>query len=307
MNYVVIDMEWNQPFGKSAFYKRRGIVLNGEIIQIGAVKMSEEQEILSTFKVNIKPQKYRVINNKVKKLTKITQGQMNSGTDLYTAIDRFQKWCGDDFVFISWGNDDIPMLKTNLDFFKIPSDWITKIYNAQIFFNQQTENRGRQFSLDFATEYFCVKTDMEFHDAFNDAYHTALICQKMNLKFGMEEYDEIVNGNIVFGDGFRGVKVCEESSYLVKTVEKGLNSGKIAYGNCPECNKRLKFKDQVKLSEYRYVNLCNCKKHGDFVLYMKFSKTKAKNYHVLVNMYLFDVEFAEWKEKREKAPENAEI
>ena len=308
MNYIVIDMEWNQPFGKSAFYKRRGTVLTAEIIQIGAVKLDKNREVLSDFKINIKPQKYRIINSKVKRITKITQGQMNKGTDLHTAIDIFRKWCGDDFVFISWGNDDIPILKINLDFFDISSDWIPDFYNAQIFFNQQTENHGRQYSLDFAAEYFGVKTDIKAHDAYNDAYHTALVCKKMDLKFGMEEYDDILNGNIIFGDGFRGVKVREEYSFIVKAIAKGLKSGKIAFGNCPECNKRLKFKDQVKISEYRYYNLCSCKKHDDFVIYLRFSKTKAKNYHVFSNMYVLNIENVEEKfaELKEKTTEKAE-
>ena len=302
MNYIVIDMQWNQPYNKAFFKVKNGIVLNAEIIQIGAVKLDENREIVTAFKINIKPKKYTKINYKVKKLTKITQGEMNRGTDLHTAIDRFRNWCGDDFVFITWGYDDIPVLKTNLDFFKIPSDWIPRFYNAQIFFNQQTENRGRQYSLDFASDYFGVKTDMEAHDALNDAYHTALVCTKMDLKFGMTEYDDIVKGNIIFGEGFRGERVAEEVSCITKTIQKALDTPKIAYGICPYCKKRLKFKDQMKINENRYANLCSCKYHGDFVLFLKFSKTRGKNVHVIRNMYVIDIpdissKFTEYKKK----------
>ena len=45
MNYIVIDMEWNQPFSKEHIKIRNGVRLVGEIIQLGAVKMDENKNI----------------------------------------------------------------------------------------------------------------------------------------------------------------------------------------------------------------------------------------------------------------------
>jgi len=39
MNYIVLDMEWNQPYSKAKKHPR-GVELRGDIIQIGAVKLN---------------------------------------------------------------------------------------------------------------------------------------------------------------------------------------------------------------------------------------------------------------------------
>ena len=46
MNYIVLDLEWNQcPYGKGRENKK----LPFEIIEIGAVKLNEKREIVDSF------------------------------------------------------------------------------------------------------------------------------------------------------------------------------------------------------------------------------------------------------------------
>ena len=46
MNYIVLDLEWNQcPYGKAKEIEK----LPFEIIEIGAVKMNEKKEIIDTY------------------------------------------------------------------------------------------------------------------------------------------------------------------------------------------------------------------------------------------------------------------
>ena len=47
MNYVVLDMEWNQPYPGEKLVYRNNLCLSSEIIQIGAVKLSEKCVFLS--------------------------------------------------------------------------------------------------------------------------------------------------------------------------------------------------------------------------------------------------------------------
>ncbi len=43
MNYVVVDLEWNQAMSsKSSVFNKLPIKLRGEIIEIGAVKNTED-------------------------------------------------------------------------------------------------------------------------------------------------------------------------------------------------------------------------------------------------------------------------
>ena len=42
MNYIVLDLEWNQAMSSdSAIFKKLPIHLRGEIIEIGAVKLND--------------------------------------------------------------------------------------------------------------------------------------------------------------------------------------------------------------------------------------------------------------------------
>lgn len=48
---IVLDLEWNQPFSMRSMITTP-VRLHGEIIQIGAVKLNEQLEIVDTFNDN---------------------------------------------------------------------------------------------------------------------------------------------------------------------------------------------------------------------------------------------------------------
>lgn len=56
MNYIVFDMEWNQPPAGAKLEYENDCCLSNEIIQIGAVKIGEGKNFEDTFSVNIRPQ-----------------------------------------------------------------------------------------------------------------------------------------------------------------------------------------------------------------------------------------------------------
>ena len=72
MNYIVLDMEWNQGYpGAGVFIGDSRKILAGEIIQIGAVKLDENFKLLDTYSKLIKPVFYRKMHFKVEQLTGI--------------------------------------------------------------------------------------------------------------------------------------------------------------------------------------------------------------------------------------------
>ena len=77
MDYIVFDLEWNQPYDNDiSFMKRTKIPVSGEIIQIGAVKMDENLQIIDEFSIFVKPNDaisiiHKVQNSKEKSLTEI--------------------------------------------------------------------------------------------------------------------------------------------------------------------------------------------------------------------------------------------
>ena len=70
MDYIVLDMEWNQPWpGSPSARKVLPVQIRGEILQIGAVRVTEEQLVADEFQVLVKPKYYRRLNRRVSKLT----------------------------------------------------------------------------------------------------------------------------------------------------------------------------------------------------------------------------------------------
>ena len=78
VNYIILDLEWNQPFNMKMMVKEP-IMLSGEIIQIGAVKLDEGFHLVDTFKIMVTPKYYRTMHKKVSKLTNIKTEDLQYG------------------------------------------------------------------------------------------------------------------------------------------------------------------------------------------------------------------------------------
>ena len=56
MNYIVVDLEWNQAMSsKSSVFNKLPIHLRGEIIEIGAVKLDDNMRPTDEFTIDVKP------------------------------------------------------------------------------------------------------------------------------------------------------------------------------------------------------------------------------------------------------------
>ena len=116
MNYIVLDMEWNQPWpGSPSSKKVLPVAIRGEIIQIGAVRLTPEGAPADEFQVMITPKVYRHLNRRVSKLTGIKENRLRAeGIGFPEAMEQFREWCGEEPVFLIWGFDDIGILRENL-------------------------------------------------------------------------------------------------------------------------------------------------------------------------------------------------
>ena len=66
MNYIVLDMEWNQPWpGSPSAKKVLPVSIRGEIIQIGAVRLTADRQVADEFQVMVRPKFYRKLNKRV--------------------------------------------------------------------------------------------------------------------------------------------------------------------------------------------------------------------------------------------------
>ena len=275
MNYIVMDMEWNQPWpGSPSSKKVLPVAIRGEIIQIGAVRVSEAQEVLDEFQIMIKPKYYRHLNRRVSKLTGIKESQLREeGVAFPEAIEKFKTWCGEDIVFLTWGFDDIGILRENLQLFELNADFTEKWYNAQMIFNAQTDGSNAQKALKTAMEIFGIEATRPAHDALGDAYHTALICSRLDLKKGAAEYDEAVKSH---ENGFHGAElpgcIARKVFYDYSDKRTALSAMAGEENICPLCGSRMLGSRWFAQPGHRYMDLATCPVDGKFLIRVRLSQ-----------------------------------
>ena len=188
MNLIILDFEWNQPYDSKHALKQP-IYLHGEIVQIGAVKFDENHHILDTFKILVTPKYYPKMLKKISKLTGIKNSDLQYGFPFPVAFKHFKNWCGPDFAFLTWGPDDIGILRENMLLHRLDTGWIPKAYDLQVIFDDQIAGKNRQTSLTDAVQ-MVGENALEAHDALNDARNTARVCLHLDINRGLSEYKE---------------------------------------------------------------------------------------------------------------------
>ena len=190
MEYIVLDMEWNQALNFSEMVKDP-VFLTGEIIQIGAIKLNQTLEVVDSFNERIAPQYYTELHPKVAEITKLSNRDLQKGKGFHTVFNSFCDWCGDDFVFLVWGTEDLRILRKNMDLHNIDTSFMPPCFNLQNIFVDQVTHDTKQYALANALA-IVGEVPFDSHDALNDARSTALLCTHLDLIRGLNEYKETV-------------------------------------------------------------------------------------------------------------------
>lgn len=272
MYYISLDLEWNQAYAQKALsvQKRLSARLRGDVIQIGAVKLNEQMQICGSYSVIVKPKYFCRLHKHVSALTGITQQQMDAGVPLPQAAENFHRWCGKDFAFLTWGPDDVPMLKDNLHVHDQPVDWLNRTYDLQVIFNKQTDGQmNKQRSLEYAMEYYSIAQTLPAHDALNDAYFTALVAAKMDLKEGVRTYDE-PRGKFLVSDVLGDADAGDDGYVAISEL---LDDPAIKAPVCPICKRAMEQKERTLHSKgQRYSMLYRCARDGDMLLVVRLQR-----------------------------------
>ena len=283
MDYIVLDMEWNQPWpGSPSAKKVLPVQIRGEIIQIGAVRVTQDQQVADEFQVLIKPKFYRRLNRRVSKLTGIKDTQLREeGIAFPAAMEQFRQWCGEDIVFLTWGFDDITILRENLRLFGLSEDWTDRWYNAQMMFNAQTDGSNAQKALKTAMEIFGIEATRPAHDALGDAYHTALICARLDLARGAQEYGKALKEH---ENGFHGAQLpgCIDRKVFYDYADKhaALSAMAGAENKCPVCSRQMLGSRWFAQPSHRYMDLATCPEHGKFLIRVRLSEQPDRTVRV---------------------------
>ena len=280
MNYVVVDLEWNQAMSsKSSVFNKLPIHLRGEIIEIGAVKLDENMRPTEEFTIDVKPVYFRRMHYKVKKITGFDKERLSHGIGFPEALERFRAWCGDDVTFLTWGCDDQGILEQNIIIHDLDWDWIAGWINLQLIYNLQTGGDKNQKSLASAMEHFEIEQTRVAHDALGDAYNTALVSTHLDMKEGLRLYPE---AGRILAERMPSFKpktetagpepIAHESFEGFESKAAAFSDPRLADFSCPQCGKALEGVRWINQGDGRYMNLFPCQEHGPYLVRVKFRK-----------------------------------
>ena len=272
MNYIVLDLEWNQPISyHSPAYRSVGGKLLFELIQIGAVRVNENMEVADSFNQLIQPQHSLRLHPRIARITHITQDDLADAPLFPQAIEAFRRWCGEDYVLLTWGPDDISVLNQNLTFYKCETE-LSKIYDLQKFFGDHIGQPKDRTGLKAAMEKMEINPDeeaMPFHNALNDAYYTALVFA------ALPSPEKVLNYPLTPRKLQHLDKTKRENTAILRvhSMKDAMKSSAVMTPPCPVCGKRMEIPEgYVRQKENQYMALGDCPQHGLAFVKLAFGK-----------------------------------
>lgn len=252
MNYIVFDLEWNQPANDQALV-RKPLYLSGEIIEIGAVKLDEDFQTVDQLKLYIKPQYYTRMHHRIASLTGISDRCLEeNGLPFPEAYRKFQQWCGEDYGYMTWSDSDLPVLIDNMLLHGLDASHMPPCFDIQRMFDRELMRSERQYSLDAALEVLGVQGE-KAHDALHDAKNTVKVCDHLELESYIEEY---------------GARVFAEPPDLTvyETRQDLLSAKAVTAFRCPWCGEETETEGWVPLNGHRFMSMGVCGEEDEFLL-----------------------------------------
>ena len=288
MDYIVFDLEWNQGPDYIPKEKRP---LAFEIIEIGAVKLNDDFEIVDMFSEFVHPMVYRKLNHHTKQMVDVSMKQLEAAEKFTVVMKRFRQWCGDNPVFCTWGSQDLTELQRNIYYHKMKalSDRPIPFYNVQNMFARYM-NEDKAYNLESAVDITGISKDTPFHRAYGDAYYTAKILKLLHrsfLKFGKsyDLYHLPPNDKAVAYDYNGDVNYLVSREYKFRDEIK--SNKKLTGMVCAKCdNKAIRpkvrwFSNNTK----NYYGACVCKIHGPLRGFLRIRHTDRGGYYMEKFMY----------------------
>lgn len=185
MQYIIFDLEFNQGYSEKDRKTFTDSACPFEILQIGAVKLDSNFNIISTFSKLVRPKIYKKIHPFIENMTGITLNQISHAKSFPEIFKDFVHFIdlndSTPSVFCVWGSGDMKELYRNIHYYNLPTDNIPNHYiNIQHWASMHFKSPGgRSIGLQNAVQILNIHANNQFHDALNDAVYTAKIFKKI--------------------------------------------------------------------------------------------------------------------------------
>lgn len=184
-NYIVFDLEWNQcAEGKTGEIPG----LPFEIIEIGAVKLNEDFEVISEFSRIVRPKVYQRLHFKVLEILDIGMEELTRrGEPFDQVIHAFFSWCREadgETIFCTWGNMDLTELQRNMAYYGVDNPFPNPLfyYDVQKLYSRLYRDNGKDKpTLEHAVQEQSLEVQRPFHRAIEDAKYTGAVLRQMDF------------------------------------------------------------------------------------------------------------------------------
>lgn len=304
MNYIVLDLEWNQGTGG-----KRGQLkeMPFEIIEIGAIKMDSQFNVIGEFNQIICPSVYTNMHRVTQKLIQIEMEELERGRPFQEVFAEFCSWCGEDYMFCTWGPLDLIELQRNMRYYRIPafSDRPFPFLDVQKIFAIGFEDKTARHTLEYAVDFLNIEKDIPFHRAFSDSYYTAKVlakCPKEALAYVSYDVFSLPRNksqevHVTFPDYVKHI------SRLFKSKDSIMADREIMSTKCFRCQKLAKRKIKwFTPNGKHYLSVSYCPDHGYLKAKIRIKKDENGKLYVVKTMrFITDEEVAEIVAKRNLA------
>lgn len=172
--YAVLDLEMCTVPKKHKRAKR----IN-EIIEIGAVLLDENFEIIGEFKTYVSPEE-GVVDSYIYRLTGISQQDLEGAPNIREALEMLVAWLPEDAVVITWSVSDERQIRKETERKGIEGlcGFLEGFIDCQADFSAKL-NTEKIYNLTEALIIADIEYDEDIHDALVDARNTAMLFIKM--------------------------------------------------------------------------------------------------------------------------------
>lgn len=307
MNYIVLDLEWNQSnTGDEAEVKQ----IPFEIIDFGAIKLNKDDVMVDEFNQLVKPQVYQHMHHITSRLIHLHMKDLQKGRAFPEVMKEFLDWCGEDYIFCTWGPLDLFELQRNMSYYQMEplSDAPIRFLDVQKLFSIEYEDKKLRRSLEFAIDYLQIEKDIPFHRAFSDAYYTAKVLSKISgevrQNYSFDTYilpkkreEEI---HVLFPDYMKYI------SREFEDKQQAMADHEVTSTKCYICHKNLRKKVRwFTPNGKHYYSISECPVHGLMKSKIRIRKSENdKIYVVKTSKFISGEESEKIMAKKENAKEH---
>ncbi len=269
MNYIVLDLEWNQAADSA---DERCRMLTFEIIEIGAVKLNSRMEITDRFHELIRPQVYEEMHKITERLIHIHMDQLQQCRTFPEVAGDFLQWCrgtsAQPYLFATWGPMDLTELQRNMRFFGMDAlgKGPLRYYDVQKLFSIAFEDGRIRRNLEYAVDFLNLEKEKQFHRAMGDAIYTAQILRNIKDPIALQRvsydtfqlpWDHKSEVHVVFDNYAKYI------SRPFSRKEELMADREVTSTRCYLCHRNLRRKIRwFTPNGKHYYSVSYCDKHG---------------------------------------------